>query len=302
MKFRFLVTRTGIGDILTARDFLSSYMNNQDTYIVCYPSRITPARDSAHSKLLIDLHNSIFTEPNINLNFRTGHKLCDFGSSLGGNGLAFTMFLQEEGVKGVRKYRIKWGETGLTFNNIPSLCDNDNFQGDYAVITTRARITGGVDTVPNLYPIVKKTLDILNSNYSKIVIIGEKTQSKLHRNEFDPSEKSPSIYNFILQHINQDKMLDLTSKHISFNQFKIENTICRDAKKVVTFGCGGNYARQLYIGSNLSALMCGSCYDHPATKRLRSLKQLQSPNVEGIELFLYNNIDSTENFYKSLSE
>ena len=163
----------------------------------------------------------------------------------------------------------------LNFKKIPNLlCDDHNYKEDYgenyAVLSTRVR------DLPVDDNLVKRILYSLSERYNKILIIGE--------NQREVVMKMPNIHSAIISQerfidSSGAKIIDLTTDELSFEGFKKENAITRDAAMTVILGWGGNMCRQIYINNdNMSCVYNSSIHSHPVMTRLKETKHHCYPN------------------------
>lgn len=119
-----------------------------------------------------------------------------------------------------------------------------NLSEEYIVITTKAR---SIDM--NVFNArSSQFINIINqlSQKYKIVILGERIVEK--RKEYRFSEHHNrvfSIYEMIVNNVPKDRIHDLTVPSLGNTAYNLKSvqqdcTVMRDAKFVVTFGCGGN--------------------------------------------------------------
>jgi len=327
MNQRYIVTRMGLGDQLTTVDLFNGLIEADKIrresfeYIICYP-KMLDCRKGGYSDFCKQLFRKTYANnSNVRINWNTGHKTKEWGAGRGMNDLAFTIFERRGQQKHLTQRRFSWENCSnyIKFKPFPQLiCDDQTYKTNkkYVVLTTRVRVSGPHLSKPNwrlatgFFKYVERLLNILNDKYDEIVIIGEpkvnlwggKTQ-KHGAESFKSDPPFPNLYDTIINTLEKNpnikrKIKDLTNPVFNIDTFLSENSICRDADKVVCFGHGGNYARQLYIGSNLSCLMTSpnSGLDHPCTKNLLRIKETEN-YLENVNIFHEKNI---EKFYKSL--
>lgn len=323
MNERHIVTRMGVGDLLTTFDFINGLRladkarNIEYEYHICYPSDLT-SRGEKYCQWVKELHNRVVGD--VVMNWGTSHDANLWGASIKAEYLAFTLYerLAKDKLSRNRKRRrlkrkrASWNECLDYIHFIPypdKICDEVKYidSNNYAVITTRLRATtqfNPVKMATHFFDYVGPIIDELHKKYEKIVIIGEPEVNPwcdAHK-AFKNDPPFPNIYSRILHHVEQNseiskKIIDATEKEFNMEQFLKENSICRDAKRVVCLGHGGNYARQLYIGSETSCLMTSpnSGLDHPVTMDLmkkRSTNNEDHRHLEKIKIFHENDFQS----------
>lgn len=136
------------------------------------------------------------------------------------------------------------------FSKELTLESNQKIEGEYVVVTTKVR-----QLSRSLYD--KTNTQFLNaintlSKKYKVVIIGEKivemnTEYKAYGPEY--------IYNIYDDLLKINNVIDLTIPKLGITVPEIENlkkdcSIMRDAKCVITFGCGGNFVLAIAVSNN----------------------------------------------------
>jgi hypothetical protein len=150
--------------------------------------------------------------------------------------------------------------------NIPNLvnefCNENNIiDGEYIVLTTKAR---SIDR--QLFLSRKDTFcSVLNdiSKKYKIVLLGERSVEMNKEYQHIGINNIFSIYEDIVDYLNKDNLVDLTIPALGITIPNIENlkkdcSIMKDAKKVITFGVGGNFSIALTVSSAISYFEGGS--------------------------------------------
>lgn len=302
-----VVCRAGIGDVLTLFDILAS--DKARKWCICVPELLMKYRNAAYKELLSNMLERLCQfERHITF------KIADVpeGSWVAklGKDDAF-MRAYDEDWNLIAS--LSWGQIDIQLRNFShALCSPFSEVAqhipkckNYAVLTSRFRalINGDMQTAKKaLEPSVPKVIEKLLSKYECLVIIGEPKPNDWGRSKDDPDYPVirwtdphwPSLMPKIQEYLednpqHKDRVIDLTTDEISIEVFMLENGLCSNAAKVVTYGHGGNYARQLYIDSNFSAIMCspGGGFDHPITKRLM-LEKILRPTQQ---IFCYPKLD-----------
>jgi hypothetical protein len=316
----------GLGDQLTTVDFFNGLTEvdkirgESFNYHICYP-KMLDCRKGGYSDFCKQLfYKTYAANSNVYMNWGTGHKVKQWGAGRGMNDMAFTIFETRRGIQKLIERQNSWEQcfNYIKYKPFPQLiCNNRAYKTNkrYVVLTTRVRVSGPHKTgdwrlATRFFNYVEPLLNILNDKYDEIVIIGEPTVNlwggktkKLGVGSFKSDPPFPNLYEAIMETLEKNpnikrKIKDLTNPVFNIDTFLNENSICRDADKVVCFGHGGNYTRQLYIGSNLSCLMTSpnSGWDHPCVKKLLQFKETEN-HLENVNIFHEKNI---EKFYQSL--
>lgn len=281
MNERHLITRMGVGDLLIMFDFIKGLQladlarDQKWKYTIGYP-RALATRGEEYDQWVRHLHERVV--PDVALDW-----MCDHPYGLGGGrGMDSVAYIMHQN-QVLNKVRWAGCLAGCLdyIHYLPytdEICDKTRHidSDNYAVITTRLRATTKMHpfkVAKHFFDYVGPIMDVLYKKYEKVVIVGEPEPKPWH----DPNADRPypSIYNEILDYLNKNpemykKTIDATTKEFSMPQFLKENSICRDAKRVVCLGHGGNFVRQLYIGSELSCLMTSpdSGYNLPVVRSL----------------------------------
>ena len=323
----------GLGDQLTTVDFVRG-LNEIDKirgeyfeYTICFPEDLTERGEDYcdFSKQLFD--KTYANNPNVNINWKTNHSGRQWGAGRTNlSDLCYTVFETRSGLQNLVERRCSWEEcfNFIKFKPFPKLiCNKHSYKSDdtYAVVTTRLRATTSLKTpfefATHMFDYVEPMLNILSEKYDKIFIVGENKinlwgydTSKHGTGAFKTDPPFPNLYRSICEAVERnpkikEKIIDATSSTFNMDTFLDENSLCRDADKVVCFGHGGNYARQLYIGSNLSCLMTGpgSGWDHPFVERLIKCKKFPhifDPPITHLDNLQLFHEDDIEKFYESL--
>lgn len=327
MNHRYIVTRTGLGDQLITVDLFNGLTEvdkirgESFDYHICYPKMLN-VREGEYPDFCKQLFYKTYdNNPHVHINWDTGHTVNQWRYGQEMNDMAFTIFERSSTQKDLTELRYSWEKCSnyLKFKPFPQLiCDDQTYKTNkkYVVLTTRVRVSGPHLTKPNwrlannFFNYVEPLLNILNDKYDEIVLIGEPTVNlwggktqKYGIDSFKYDPPYPNLYESIMKALKKNpnikkKIKDLTSPVFNIDYFLNENSICRDADKVVCFGHGGNFARQLYIGSKLSCLMTSpnSGLDHPCIKILLRIKETEN-HLENVNIFHEKNI---EKFYQSL--
>lgn len=146
-------------------------------------------------------------------------------------------------------------------NLVSSFCEEKRIiNEEYIVITTKARSINR-----EMFLSRKNTFsNILNdlSKKYKIVLIGEKTVEMNKEYEHHGSNFIFSIYNDIIDSLNYN-IIDLTIPVLGITIPNIENlkkdcSIMNHAKKVITFGVGGNLSIALSVSNTVSYIEGGT--------------------------------------------
>jgi hypothetical protein len=275
-------SRGGIGDLLTIVDVcIGTQRKHKDMeFNIRVPNYLMGFRGTDYKDLFAELGERMASKAERKITFEYGDYPAHFWA-------AGVSDIDDVGFKvnvGDRTMGLKWRNARFLFENYDDvLCSEINpVSGDYAVITTRLRFMHKRKLDRSPEDLLDRTLEILLERYSKLVVIGEKTANNWERDEgdekngLDPAWPSllPKILDFVERHPeHKSRVIDMTTPTISIDNFLMENKICTDAKRVVCFGHGGNYARQLYISSNSLTLMGSVGWDHPVTKIYRMMQK-----------------------------
>ncbi len=135
------------------------------------------------------------------------------------------------------------------------LCQGNplNLGEEYIVVTTKARSVD-MNRFKSLAHLFASEIKTLSQKY-KIVILGEKVVELRKEYRFDEHQNRIfSIYDTLINTLPQNRLLDLTVPSLGNTAYNLKSIqqdclIMRDAKFVVTFGCGGNYMMSLAASS-----------------------------------------------------
>lgn len=120
---------------------------------------------------------------------------------------------------------------------------------EYIVITTKARSVD-MKKLRSLSVQFIAQIKRLSQKY-KIVLLGEKVVELRKEYRFEEHhDRIFSIYDTVVNNIPQDRLLDLTVPSLGNTAYNLKHiqqdcVFMRDAKFVITFGCGGNYMLSL---------------------------------------------------------
>jgi hypothetical protein len=250
--------KTGVGDLLILKDFLSSScMDYYDSIELHVSTEESWGRDKQYNIFRDELMDSLYSEDVFKIVRSKLPQQYHSGSSI------FYKFFLDNGKS--TDYPYKDAVKQLSFSKIPeTLCDGYNakktYGKKYAVLSTRVRDLDFDEAL------VERIIIELAKHYDSVLVIGENSEDK--------TMKMPNIYHMIMKIRNQfaweSEIIDLATNELTFQSFKKENSIMRDAAMSVILGWGGNMCRQIYIDSdNLACL-----YDkkllrsHPLMERL----------------------------------
>ena len=129
---------------------------------------------------------------------------------------------------------------------------------DYLVITTKVRSNTGNDSKKDFLKNKEKFCNLvfdLSKKY-KIVLLGEKEVEMNPEYQMHGSNKIFSIYNYIINDIGTnlvDKTIPALGITIpTIEKFKEDCAIMSNAKKVITFGSGGNFSIATAVAKTVS--------------------------------------------------
>jgi len=323
-----VVTRRGIGDVLTTYDLINglttkskSFSSNLSDYEISHPEALMHHRGIGYDNFIKELHYMLYGDK-IKLNWGTNHNNNVWGAGHAyttvrnktlGKCAAYSVFADGAEIK------LTWNQcyNYIRYKPIPEICGEGIETGidsnNYAVITTRCRVPVYPDALKGnpepfhkelkrFFYYVHPVLEILSDNYEKIVVLGEADENFWDKEKTGTQLEWRNIYDQIMTISRSsskigNKIVDLTSNNFSIDQFLTENSIMKRAAKVVCFGHGGNYARAMYTGSNLSCLMGPVGWDHALVYQLRKRKKLLPDTLKHLQLFNDNHI---EDFMESL--
>lgn len=298
--------RTGVGDLLILKDFLSSDAGHDlySTSIMgCYSSINLHFSTNDQSGRSVDynvfrdqLVGTLYSEDIFNtINTEERAAPQPLPLHLQATEEYFLFYVDRQPVLFTPTEAAK----RLNFKKTPNiLCDDHNYKEDYGenyvVLSTRVRDLR-VDT-----GLVEQILLALSKRYNKILIIGENQRGNVM--------KMPNIYGAIIglsggktpyglaRTDKKDrslsffgtKIIDLTTGGLSLEGFKKENAITRDAAMTVILGWGGNMCRQIYINNNNMACVYAAplLHSHPIMARLKETSHHCYPdNPQGYQDF-----------------
>lgn len=125
-----------------------------------------------------------------------------------------------------------------------------NLNEEYIVVTTKARSIDMIQFNSILAQTFVNELVRLARKY-KIVILGEKIVEMRKEYRFEEHQNRIfSIYTRIMNSVPSDRIHDLTVPSLGNTAYNLKNIqqdcmVMKDAKFVVTFGCGGNFIMSL---------------------------------------------------------
>ncbi len=250
--------RTGVGDLLILKDFLSSScMDYYDSIEVHVSTEENNGRDKQYNIFRDELMDSLYSEDVFKIVRSKLPSARPHSTSI------FYNFFLDNGTS--VGYPYKDAAKQLSFSKIPeTLCEGRNtkktYGKKYAVLSTRVRSLDFDEAL------VERIIIELAKHYDSVLVIGENSEDK--------TMKMPNIYHMIMQIRNRflwgSKIIDLATNELTFQSFKKENSMMRDAAMSVILGWGGNMCRQIYINNdNLACLYNKKLLrNHPLMKRL----------------------------------
>lgn len=259
--------RVGVGDLLILKDFLSSYaMGSYSSINLHFQKTGSWGRSIDYSVFRDQLVATLYSEDIFNI-VTNSHK------APRSNGAYYRLHVdgKPKDIKAADVIKL------LNFKGIPNLlCDDHNYKEDYGenyvVLSTRIR------DLPVDDNLVRKILLALGERYNKILIIGENQRGlvMLHSNIYSAIISQKSFIDSFIDSFGE-KIIDLTTDKLSFEGFKKENAIMRDAAMTVILGWGGNMCRQIYINNNNMACVYANGI-HPIMDRLKGASHHCYPN------------------------
>lgn len=279
-----------IGSILTTADFLQNRFRS-DKVFLHLPTALVVRRDDEYKEFYLDLCEKLM--PDVKVLWGSDKcRVCkkehivteDF------------FWISPNKIKRIKNVDAIESMTIPDFSGI--MCGGVASEGSKttAVLTTRVKVGKPLNVRRPMYSRIqllfqkygKMAFEKMVDKYDKVVIIGGKDEDMGDRQTGE--KQATEIYRTISQSkaFSASNVEDRTTTNFDITQFYRENALCKFAGKVVTFGIGGNFVRQLYLKTNHLALLEQDQTFHPLVKHPKVGEHSKIYDERSFKLFLDN--------------